>query len=279
MRLSTGTDLVLEPGADLMVAEAGATERFTLARGALRARVAKLRGDQRFIVATPDADVEVRGTAFRLSVEPADTSCGAESSVTRLAVSEGMVIVRHGGQVMAIGAGEHWPRCEERERAVVTATPAVPVPAPRPAVLVRRAAAPRPHAPTVETAPAPEPARAPPPVVAATPPPPMAVEVAAPSSTLGYENDLYARALAARKAGDRERALATFQELERRFPASLLREPSLVERMRLAASADPGEAAALAREYLTRFPRGTARGEAAALLAGSRRRSGAAPPP
>jgi outer membrane protein assembly factor BamD (BamD/ComL family) len=100
-----------------------------------------------------------------------------------------------------------------------------------------------------------------------------------PSSTLGYENDLYARALAARKAGDRERALATFQELERRFPGSLLREPSLVERMRLAAGAEPAEAAALAREYLTRFPQGTARGEAAALLAASRGRSGAVPPP
>jgi hypothetical protein len=50
----------------------------------------------------------VRGTAFRVFLVPSDRKCGG-GTPTRVAVSEGTVVVRQGGQESRIEAGQQWP--------------------------------------------------------------------------------------------------------------------------------------------------------------------------
>ncbi|HVR20664.1 MAG TPA: FecR family protein, partial [Polyangiaceae bacterium] len=66
--LSTGTRLELEGDASVVANDLDRQQRFYLSKGALRAKVAKLSTGQRFVVETPDAEIEVRGTEFRLEV-------------------------------------------------------------------------------------------------------------------------------------------------------------------------------------------------------------------
>jgi ferric-dicitrate binding protein FerR (iron transport regulator) len=238
MRLSTGTTLKVEAASELQIVEAGPAMRLALLKGAVQAKVAKLHQGERFVVATPDAEIEVRGTSFRLTAGAADTICDEPSS-TRLEVFEGMVAVRRGSAVTLVGAGSVWPSgCQRRPQVTPLPTPASAakiVEAPR----LRRSVA-----------------------MSPAPPPPRAPE---PESTLAQQNDLFARAVAARRSGDRQGALERFFELERRFPSSPLGEASMVERMRLVTSRDREAGRAVAREYLARYPDGFARAEARAL--------------
>jgi ferric-dicitrate binding protein FerR (iron transport regulator) len=240
MRLSTGTTLNVEAASELQIVDAGPAMRLALLKGAVRAKVAKLHQGQRFVVATPDAEIEVRGTAFRLVASAADTICDEPSS-TRLEVSEGVVAVRHGGAVTLVGAGGVWPAGCHR-RPVVTPLPPARVP----------------------SAPQPPRARR---TVAMAHPAPLPPSLPDPGSTLAEQNDLFGRAVAARRSGDRQAALERFFELERRFPASPLGESSMVERMRLVAGRDREAARAIAREYLARYPEGFAGAEARAMVA------------
>ena len=80
----------------MRLVEQSQRKRFSLEAGSLFAKVAKLTADERFVVATPDAEVEVRGTAFRVTIVPADRAC-EDGSPTRLEVTEGVVVVRHAG--------------------------------------------------------------------------------------------------------------------------------------------------------------------------------------
>src|SRR5262249_39160121 len=107
LKLSTGTHMLLEEKADVTVVERGPTQIFSLKNGALRADVAKLRGGQRFIVATPDAEVEVRGTSFRLARVTGDHSC-ADGVLTKLIVYEGTVVARMRGREDRVPAGQSW---------------------------------------------------------------------------------------------------------------------------------------------------------------------------
>ncbi len=106
--LSTGTRIGLDEGADLAVVAQGAMQLFRLGAGSMRADVHKLGTGERFLVRTPDGEVEVRGTSFRLADVPADPACGA-GTTTRLAVYEGVVAVRVGTTEVAVGAGSSWP--------------------------------------------------------------------------------------------------------------------------------------------------------------------------
>ena len=244
MRLSTGTTLNVEAASELQVVDAGPALRLALLRGAVRAHVAKLRAGERFVVATADAEIEVRGTAFRLAEGAADTVCDQPSS-TRLEVFEGVVAVRKGGAVTLVGAGGVWPTgCHRRPEVTPLPLPATaPAPAPR----------------TLAQAPRPRRAQAAPALPAPAP-------SSDPASTLAEQNDLFGRAMAARRRGDRQGALESFFELERRFPASPLGEASMVERMRLVTSHDREAGRAIAREYLARYPAGFAGAEARALV-------------
>ncbi len=90
---------------------------------------------------------------------------------------------------------------------------------------------------------------------------------AVPVSKLAAANDLFAKAQAARRAGDHRGAVALFDRLLAEHPTSPNVEAATVERMRELDQFDRGRAVSAAREYLARFPRGFARAEAESIIA------------
>lgn len=279
LALATGTRLDVEPGADLRVAAQGEVQRFELLAGSVHAKVAKLRAGERFLVATADAEVEVRGTEFR--VEIADQVC--QGTATRVVVTEGVVAVRAAGSEARVGVGERWPagcglaasaappaRDDAHASPVATAGPALagdeaPAPprtTPAPAAAAPPAAgtSPRLPAPTVAATATAPPPTAPAPAATATAP----VEPVA--SDLSAQNALFAQALAAKRRGDTSAAVGALDRLIARHPGGPLAESAHVERMRILAGVDRARAAEAARAYLARYPRGHARAEAARVL-------------
>jgi hypothetical protein len=206
--LATRDDSTIEvaPHSDLQLLRADVERWLRLGSGAVEVHVAKLRGAERFVIATPDAEVEVRGTRFRVAIVPAVDACG-RGTVTRVSVTEGVVVVRSFGGQSRVEAGGRWPAdCAERS------VSAAPAPAPVPRAEAKRLATP--HATGVRD--------------------PAAADV--PTSTLATENDLFGAALKAEGAGDRREAVQLLEVLLARFPQSPLRESALVERARLIGS-------------------------------------------
>lgn len=293
--LSTGTHLVLEGQSELGIERVDLEQRFLLGHGSVRADVAHLRPGERFIIATVDAEVEVRGTSFRVSVVPAPC---ADASQTQVAVYEGLVKVRHGGREFAVARGETWqlgcpaqpapqevpkevPQEVQREAPLVGEAPAATHPAAtHPAAPIAKPVIVKPvHARASSgVASIPEPASssevsASPGVV--VPQPALPSEAAprleptprpvVPASVLALQNQMFSEAVTARRAGDHRKALAVFERLEERYPDGPLAESSLLERLRILRTEDPRAASALARTYLSRFPSGFARAEAQAI--------------
>jgi hypothetical protein len=108
LAFSTGTNALLDEGADLRLESLGPSEDLALDAGAVDLHVAKIHPDERFRVHTPDSEVEVRGTQFRVWIAAPDASCGG-GTTTRVSVSEGVVVVRHAGAETRVSAGEQWP--------------------------------------------------------------------------------------------------------------------------------------------------------------------------
>jgi hypothetical protein len=108
LSFSTGSTVLLREGTDMTVASEGTTQRLHLDAGSIELHVEKLPPDHRFIVSTPDSDVEVRGTRFSVGVVAPDPACGAGVR-TRVAVTEGVVVVRHTGIEARVAIGESWP--------------------------------------------------------------------------------------------------------------------------------------------------------------------------
>jgi ferric-dicitrate binding protein FerR (iron transport regulator) len=255
LSLSTGTHLEVEPGSHLSVVEDSRAQIFALNMGSLRADVAKLSHDERFIVRTVDAEVEVRGTSFVVNVVPSDPACGA-GTTTRVAVYEGIVTVRAGGQEEFIGKGEHWPRGCRKTAAL----------APSAHAAARRTTRVEPQA-----APAAPPVAEPQLQPLITPPPLRALSTRRlPASSLAEENDLFAEGMLARRYGNLPLALDKMDRFLEKFPASHLAENAAAERMRILRALDPPKATAAARQYLQHYPSGFARGDAEAILAGTR---------
>ena len=223
LAFASGTSAMLGESADLTVDGDEATQVLRLAAGSVDLHVAKLSTDHRFLVTTPDAEVEVRGTKFRVTIGPPDLSC-SEEAVTHLVVTEGTVVVRHAGAEKRVAAGEQWPSdC------------IAPV------------------------------------EVAATPPPsPAPTPTGSVASSLAEQNDLFAEAIVAKRSGESQTALTTFDRFLATYPSSPLAQSATVERMRLLRSAQSPRALGAARQYLARYPSGFARAEAEAILAGSR---------
>ena len=243
-----GTALTLERGGDVRVSEVGATMRFALARGAVRAHVAKLRAGERFIIETDDAEIEVHGTTFRVSLAAVDATCGGGVR-TRVSVDEGVVTVsaRGGGAVAQIGAGRQWPEgCAVSVgggRAPSLRALANDGQVARRGGTGRAAGAAR----ADKLGSADEPAGLPP-------------------SELAAQNDLFAAAIRAARGDDVSEALQLFTSFAKRYPDSPLFEHALAQRMKLLAATDSRGAADAATEYLSRFPTGFARLEARALV-------------
>ncbi|HEX2672578.1 MAG TPA: FecR domain-containing protein [Polyangiaceae bacterium] len=240
LQFSTGSSMTLAGRTSFRVDSQGITQRFTLQRGELVAHVAKLVASQRFIVNTPDAEVEVRGTRFRLRVIERGDTCG-DGTRTRLEVSEGVVEVRAArGELVNVKAGEVWPAgCSGNADVPQNVAPAESV---------GRAATPAPRRG------APSPARA---VVGDS--------ESEHASGLTIQNDLFAEGVARGRRGDTSGALRAYQELINRFPRSPLAENAMVERMRLLAKSPIG--ALEASRYLERYPHGFAVREAKQLVA------------
>ena len=205
-----GTTIEVEPRSELQLVRADVERRFRLLRGAVSAHVTKLKAGERFVVATPDAEVEVRGTRFQVTVVPADEACG-EGVVTRVAVSEGVVVVRSLGREARVEAGHHWPLgCPE---GIVPSVRPAPE---RAAVSVKRAPA---HASSAHA-------------LSAT----SDSAESAPLSTLAVENDLFSSALEAGRAGNRREAVELLTVLLARFPNSPLKQSAESARARLSES-------------------------------------------
>ena len=201
-----GTTIEVDPRSELQLVRADVERWFRLARGAVSAHVTKLKAGERFVVSTPDAEVEVRGTRFQVTVVPADEACD-QGVVTRVAVSEGVVVVRSLGHEAKVEAGHHWPLgCPEQ-----IASPASSAPE---RVSVK-------HAPTRASS-----ARG------------VSTERVAPS-TLATENDLFSAALKAGRAGDRREAIQLLDVLLARFPQSPLKQSAESARAKLSESIQP----------------------------------------
>jgi hypothetical protein len=238
LRLSTGTSMDLAQNTSFRVESQGSTEKFSLQRGELAAHVSKLKTGERFIIATPDAEIEVRGTRFRARVLEQAEACG-DGSRTRLDVTEGLVEVRARGASVFVPAGEHWPKdCS---------SDAVP------AAVAERAAAPAPasaedgkhrFAPSAES-----------------------TRAAEKASLLAQQNDAFAEAVALRRQGDSAAALRAYQDFMTRYPSSPLAENAMVERLRLLAGKKSSRARDEAQRYLQRYPHGFAFKEAEQLTA------------
>jgi ferric-dicitrate binding protein FerR (iron transport regulator) len=211
--LATRDDSSIEvaPHSDLQLVRADAERWLRLGSGSVEVHVAKLKAAERFVISTPDAEVEVRGTRFRVDVVPAVDDCG-RGTVTRVSVIEGVVMVRSSGGESRVEAGRRWPSdCAERPGSIAREEEAAAVPWTEPT----RQALPR---ATIVRAAAP---------------------AGASVSTLATENDLFGAALKAERAGDRREATQLLDLLLARFPASPLRESAGVERARLAGSTTP----------------------------------------
>jgi hypothetical protein len=234
LALSTGTRISIDPGSDVAYHDRGRAAVFGLHSGSMHADVAKLTGEDRFIVETDDSEVEVRGTSFRVSVVQPDAACGDGTS-TRVTVYEGVVAVRTSGHEHLVAKGETWP--------------AGCVPIAAPADRARESAAPDARA---------EAAR----------PSARAASPHADVSSLAEQNDLFAEAMLAKRSGAAG-AIAAFDRFLAKYPTSHLAENAAAERMKLLLNVDRAKATQAARHYLTKYPAGFARDDAKVILQSS----------
>jgi hypothetical protein len=264
--------------ADWTREEAGNVARVRLTHGSAEFHVHPLKAGQRFLVALPDGEIEVRGTRFVVAVKAGETRY--------VVVTEGKVVWRRPpDSERLLLAGDRWDRPlhaeieELSQRPVLSGSRSPSVAKPRghegrTVALVaesggpskRQVEAPKASHPSLSPALAPAPAPAP--ALASSAP-----ESAAPTRTpalakngQGISADLFADGIAAFRAGryeDADKLLMAFSIKNPSDPrtedAAFLRA---VSRARLG---DDRAAGALAREYLRRFPKGLRRPEAESL--------------
>jgi len=249
-----GTVVTLEARGQLALLEQSATRRFSLRRGAVRAHVAHLPAGERFIIATDDAEVEVHGTMFRVSLADADPTC-EDGRRTRVAVTEGIVSVRAGGRETLVAAGDTWPACARTDAPRAPAAVAeVATPPAAPAIAVAVSEKTSPHR-RMRALPA----------VTVPVPPALSPQ---PSPGLAAANDVFAAAVRAKRAHRPAEALRLFARLIELAPDGPLAEGAAAQQMKLLATSDPTAARRAAADYLARYPDGFARDDAR-RLAGS----------
>jgi hypothetical protein len=206
-----------------------AHEEVQLGLGRIEVHVPKLAEGSSFVVKSADTTVTVHGTRFSVVVEETPIS----RLVTRVEVSEGVVAVASRGKTVELRSGDRWSsggvetaeEAREPERAPATAPEAPETKAASPADEARASG-----------------------VVGRVP------------STLGSENELLSRAMAASAAGDDAGALTLLGAFLSSHPRSPLAENAAVERLRvLSRTGNRAGAARAARSYLARYPEGIGR--------------------
>jgi ferric-dicitrate binding protein FerR (iron transport regulator) len=249
LRLPSGSSLKLHEHANLTVRSHGPEQRFELKEGVLDVQVAKLASGDRFIINTPDAELEVRGTAFHVDVREVPFACSIPSR-TLVRVDEGIVEVRTSGVAVRVAAGGVWPvGCRDESPSQAAVQDSVgdrEQPGPSRAVARdrREAESPVAHGADAKSG------------------------VPESRSQLAEHNDLFQRAAAAGRSGDVAGALAGYEQLISKYPRSALAENAIVERMRLLTQSHAAAAQREARRYLARHPHGFARAEAQRIAHG-----------
>ena len=222
---------------------AQAHEQIRLDEGIVTVKVPHLSPGRSFAVKTPDAEVTVHGTAFSVEVGQfvsadlplrSGASAGDASLTTRVRVTEGVVSVASAGREVFIRAGMQWisPHAEPTShRMADSPTPSAGGAAPSTSIFTPAPAPPKP-----------------------------------PSSSLAEQTRLLETGASSARSGDQRTAIASFNELLRRYPASPLAHEARVQLFRsLAAAQDYAGAAREARRYLAAYPEGPAREEAKKL--------------
>jgi FecR protein len=126
LRFIEGTSLALSAKTDLLVDSVGAQRHFMLRDGRVSASVVKLATGERFVIATPQAQVDVRGTHFAVEVkEPSEDCRGGATVVT---VDEGVVAVTTPqGEVLVRAGGRETVGCAS-QKPEMAAAPVIPAP-------------------------------------------------------------------------------------------------------------------------------------------------------
>jgi hypothetical protein len=209
--LSTGTRLEIAGQSDVQLRESGASQRFWLASGGLRATVAKLGPNQRFLVQTSDSDVEVHGTVFSVKVEPGAIS----GRRTQVCLEEGVVVWHQAGrETKMIASDGHWVGCEEPTAGIAptgAATGGSHIDKAQSSNRMDRL-----DQPKVRTRDVPS---------SAAPP--------SPKSRLAEQNDLFSAAMMAEREGNLTLAIRRLETLLARFPDGSLAETARTEAARL----------------------------------------------
>jgi ferric-dicitrate binding protein FerR (iron transport regulator) len=239
----------LRPSADARFERTleGTLELVTLAGGALDITVRPLGPEERFVVRTGDAEVEVRGTSFRVEAE--------NSQIRRVSVSEGKVSVRHQGMTATITAGGSW------EAADKGALPSEPVVA---ALAAKTARLPKGAWNTVKQ-PAPKASASAEPRSEPTP----AVPEEAPSAAgLRPASRDFAAAVGSLGAGNYGAAASQLDSFASAYPGDpRAEEAAYLRAITLERAGRREEARDAARAYLAKWPSGAHRAQAAKLLA------------
>ncbi len=238
----------VQPGPDSQhaVHKLAGLELVRLEGGTIDLRVAPLSVGQRVVVVTADAELEVRGTDFRVSA--------ASGRLRAVEVREGRVELRHPSGTVLLGAGERWPAPESRAEAQ-------PVQASRPEAIEDAPAGPSRGSETRSAAGEPrESAEAAPRPVRAEPTDHRAAASAA-----------FARAVHALERGECDRAIT----LLRAFLAAHPDDPRAEDARWLVVVAHQRAgrtraAQSAAQDYLERHPRGYRQPEAQSLAADER---------
>jgi ferric-dicitrate binding protein FerR (iron transport regulator) len=230
---ANGTRITLSSSARLRVDDLGTTRRFSLSSGQLQAHVVKLGQGDRFIVSTPDSEVEVHGTVFTVAVDNSPSRCRDSASSSTVSVSEGAVWVRSGDKQVVLQPGESWatPCHEPRNTAAEVVGPG-PVAMPNQTGTSVRAPAHKVAAARVTSTAAPTPVQLEFPVVPSLEPP-HSLAPAPSVSRLAEQNDLFSAAMTAERRGQHDLALRTLDELVTRYPSGPLSESARAERQRI----------------------------------------------
>jgi hypothetical protein len=248
LRLPSGVVVTMKRDTRFHVSDApvlsDAREEVVVESGWVQAEVPKLAAGHVFAVRTPDALVTVHGTLFSVEVTNAGPTA---TTVTKVAVTHGVVSVLHGDREVLLYAGMEWSSSGELPASVA---PSAISPPSRASVDQRRHGAPT---ATREVSAAPATRQ-----VGTTP--------KAETRDLGNQNALFSEAKLARVRGDDARAVSLLNELVQRYPTSPLAEDARVETFRaLVQMGDHAGASREARLYLALYPDGFARDEARSL--------------
>jgi hypothetical protein len=261
----------------LKISRARETEALYLARGGVEVEVPKLQPGRGFSVETPDALVTVHGTRFSVLVEST-----LEGPRTHVQVTRGIVSVQKEGREVFLTAGQAWPGDARASSAGSSPSAGSASDAGVGSANGDRvgsgagwplgedaaqALGERTNQQQTQAAHAGDSAAA-----SSQERRPRARGSLRQTRTfdpheLADQNERFARAMAAKKNGDRATALRELGEIVRRYRGSPLTQEVLVERLRLLRELGGGEAAAReARRYLRQFPQGYAVAEAEELL-------------